>query len=627
MRAGEVESGVAKKRRKKRRAAGSGSSSGSGSASASASESGSGSGSGSESESGSVSESGSESASGSGSESASGSGSASKSSSGTGTGTGTGTDAPRWHDLVLALSALAVFARGVPGALLSSWDDQRFLVEFEPVQSISVDSLVAIWSEPHFEAYHPLHLMSYWLDVPFAGASGPVQHGVSLGLFALTLLLVRRVLVAWSLPPMAALLATLAYALHPIQVEAVTWATGRKEIVALMFVCVAILQHERARGDGPWSRHAWLSRLAYAAAVLAKTTALPLPLVLAARELWVHRGPGRRVWLAQLPTLVLMAALSYVVVGIWEANEMIRPPPPGLGRVLLVFSTLTHHLGTAALPLETSPVYALHRVMADFGWYDGLGALAIVLLLWRGDGRVRFGTLAFLCFFAPVSNALPLYFEVQDRYLSLPLLPLAYLLGLGLARVSRSALLGAPIAIGFAALTVLYQGAWKDDLALWTHASATHPDSFYAWMKLGEVRRNTGDLGGAEQAYRRAVGAEPALRLGHAALFQALAMQDERELGLDERAVPLSQRYLRGADDYDRLRTLAGDMIELGYRDAALLPLGRALDIHPLSDDRLENAAAVQLDAGHPWLARFYVQRMTRTPFHRGLVRFARQPE
>ncbi|RMH21489.1 MAG: hypothetical protein D6701_02380, partial [Gemmatimonadetes bacterium] len=136
----------------------------------------------------------------------------------------------RWLDDVLVVAAAALtFARGVLHPLMSSWDDRRFLIEFEPVQRISLENLVRIWSEPHFEAYHPLHLMSYWLDVPLFGPSGPVIHAVSLALWCGALLLVRRVMLAWGLGRTAALLATLAYGLHPVQVEAVTWATGRKE--------------------------------------------------------------------------------------------------------------------------------------------------------------------------------------------------------------------------------------------------------------------------------------------------------------------------------------------------------------------------------------------------------------
>ncbi|MAT27164.1 MAG: hypothetical protein CMN31_27465 [Sandaracinus sp.] len=523
------------------------------------------------------------------------------------------------------LAAVLTFARGVPRALMESWDDQRFLVEFEPVQAISLDNLVAIWSEPHFEAYHPLHLMAYWLDVPFAGPNGPVIHAVNLALFAGALLLVRRVLLGWGLGRLPALLATLAYGLHPVQVEAVTWATGRKEIVALALACAALLAHRRSAGA--WDRWAWASRAAYLLAALAKTTVLPLPLVLLAEDVWLReRSLGEAVKHHAL-ALVAGLGLAQVVVSIWEANEMVRPPPPGLGRVALVGATITHHLGTALLPLDTSPVYALHRELGDFSWLDAAGPLALALLFWRGGPRARFSAFAFAALLAPVMNFVPVYFEVQDRYLSLPLLPLAFGFGALLEKIGeaepRRVLFGAPWVGLLAALTVLYQGAWESDEALWTHAAETHPGSFYAWMKVGEVHRNEGEYDSALAAYEHAIEAEPTLRLGHAGRFQALALRDEARLNLSpSQAIPLSQRYVQHADDAVALRTLAGDMVVAGYREAALMPLSRALDLEPLPPERLERAAVLQLEHDAEWLVRFYVSRLGRPPFDERLRPF-----
>ncbi len=529
----------------------------------------------------------------------------------------------RWlDDVLIVVAAVATFARGVPRALMSSWDDQRFLMEFEPVQQISLDSLTRIWSEPHFEAYHPLHLMSYWLDVPFFGPTGPVVHAMSLGLWCGALLLVRRVMLAWGLGRTAAFLATLAYGLHPVQVESVTWATGRKEIVALLFACAAILTHERSQG--PWDKHAWLSRLAYLAAALAKTTVLPLPLLLLARDVLLKERALRPAAIRQLPALLVGLGLGMLVVQIWHDNEMIRPPPGGIGPLALVASTITHHLGTALLPVATSPVYPIHRVIEDFHWWDALGPAALALLLWRGRPRSRFVAAAFAILLAPVSNLWPLYFEVQDRYLSLPLLPLAFGLGCVADAVGRGGRVAVGVAVAaFALLTVRYQAAWASDALLWTHATRTHPESFYAWMKLGEIRRDAGDDDGALAAYDKAIEAEPRLRLGHAARFQALAHRDEHRHGISpSRAVELSQRYLRVADDPEQLRTLAGDMVVAGYKESALVPLSRALDLAPMAPERLENAALIQLGYGNEWLVRFYVSRLGRQPFDPRLRRF-----
>lgn len=530
-------------------------------------------------------------------------------------------------DLVVAVAALLTFARGVPHQLMQSWDDKRFLIEFEPVQSIGLSQLGAIWSEPHFEAYHPLHLMAYWLDVPWVGPNGPVIHAVNLILWIGALALVRRVMLAWGLSRVVALLATLAFGLHPVQIEAVTWATGRKEIVALALSCACILLHSRA--DSIWGRDAWLSRLAFVAAALAKTTVLPLPAVLLAHDVLVRKRSPKSALLGQLPSFVIAAGLGWLVVRIWADNEMIRPAPEGLGPIALVCATYTHHLTTALLPLHTSPVYAIHRTLADFSIFDLVGPLLIVAALVRGGAKLRFTAFAFAVLLTPVSNVWPLYFEVQDRYLSLPLLPLAFGMGALVDALSdgafetRARITLGVVTIFYAVLSVAYQGAWSSDRALWEHASETHPESFYAWLKVGEIHRNAGELEEALEAFNAAIEREPTLRLGHAARFQTLALMDERDHDLTpSRAVQLSQRYVQLVDDHDALRTFGGDLMRMGYQRGVLAVLARSLDLQPLDPERLENAALIQLEQGNEWLSRFYVSRLGRPPLDPRLQRF-----
>ncbi|MBX3250589.1 MAG: tetratricopeptide repeat protein [Myxococcales bacterium] len=542
--------------------------------------------------------------------------------------------APRagWRgDVLVALAALATFSAGLRGGFVRSWDDGRFLLEFEPIRSISWAHFVEIVRQPHFEAYHPLHLLSYWIDVPIAGESALTMHVTNLVLWVHALFLGRRVLLALGLGPVAALIATLAFGLHPVQTEAVTWLTGRKESVALLFAGSAMLLH--LRSPGPWSGAAWASRVLYVLAALAKTTVLPLPGVLFLADVLLRGRSRKDALVAQLPSLAAGAVLAYVVVVLWEANAMTREALPGLGSLALVGSTLSHHLSTALWPVATSPLYPIHRD-ASFALLEFWPLVPLALVAWRGGARGRFAALAFLVLALPVANIVPLYFEVQDRYLSLPLFALAFGLGALVDAMpspwSRVVVLG--YVAFFAVMTARYQPAWANDDALWAHATEAQPRAFYAWMKRGETLRDAaieqlsaGDvdpevarqravarLDESVAAYERAIELEPELVLAHVARMQALAHRDEISQRLPARdAVRFSQRFGARQADPDALRELAGEMVDAGYRDAALVPLGRALDLAPISFERLENAARVQLQNGNAWLARFYVSRLS----------------
>lgn len=540
-------------------------------------------------------------------------------------------DAPRdvWiARAVIAAATLATFARGIGGPLLETWDDRRFLLEEEAVRHPSWSSLVSIFTETHFQAYHPLHLLSYWIDVPWlsgesAAELGPPIHAMNVLLWGLALWVVFELFRTLGLRLIPAVIATLLYGLHPAQVEAVTWATGRKEILAAALAAGSILLH--LRSQGPWDGRAWGSRALFILAALAKTTALPLPAVILALDLIVRRRAIRDAVLAQLPAFAAALGLGVVVLEVWSANDMIRPSAEA-GHALLIPATYTHHLLTALMPTSNAPLYPLARDLPPTAFdailgpalLVGVGAWAFVEREQLVARRALFAVVAFLILLAPVSNVVPLYFQWQDRYLSLPILALAFGAGALVDAIpnARAGLaIGAAACAVFALRTVQYQGAWSSDVGLWQHTVSVQPDSYYAWVKLGEVQRDRGSYGAAVRAYSRAIEVAPELRLARGGLLSAIALRDEERLGITpSRGIAHAQRFTQVADQALPLRDLASEMIEEGYRDAAGYVLSWSLDLEPVPNERLERAAEVQLQQGNPWLARIYLSRISRRP-------------
>jgi len=534
-----------------------------------------------------------------------------------------GPDAPRWAAwTAIAVAAGLAFARGVPHALLDGWDDDRFLLENELVQRVSLDHLASFFTEPHFQAYHPLHLLSYWLDVPWLGTDGPGIHAVSLVLWIFALVAVYEAGRALGLGFVGAMATTLLVGLHPVQVEAVTWATGRKDILALGFSALAVIFHCRARG--PFDRWRAASLLAFSAAALSKTSALPLPLVLLAADLVLRERDWKRSLLGVAPFLLVAASLGALTIAIWSGAEMTRSLDVG-GRVALVLATLTHHLETIFFPSSLSPLYPVAR---DGGFSLAQLALGPVVLAatgvaaWRWRSRpLAFALIAFLLLVAPVSNAIPLYFQWQDRYLSLPLWPVAFAVGYGLQRLSRvegprwPAWAALAVLVGALGLrTVQYAGRWSDALTLFGHAAATQPESFYAWLNLGHSRLREGHLDSASAAYDQAIEVAN-LRVAHDARFRAQVLIDERNHDLSpSRADELTARFHGSFEDVDALRRMAVELAGQGYRRAVMLALDYSFARDPIGDERLERAALIQLERGHEWLCDYYLSRMTRRP-------------
>jgi hypothetical protein len=532
---------------------------------------------------------------------------------------------------VITLAAVAVFARALPYPLQRSWDDGRFILDNSDVLQPSLAALQRIFGAPRFEAYHPLHLLGYWLDVPWSGATPWVLHATSLGLWVIALWFVYAALRALSITPWVAVLGTLACGLHPVQVEAVVWATGRKDVLAMLFASASLWLHLRA--GSAWDRFAWASRFAYALALLSKTTALPLPLVLVAIDVLarnVRLGPAL---VRQLPSFVIAAAASFGVLYIWRENVMLRTTVGGLSLApLRVVQTFGHQLLTAVWPSRTAPMYPTGRVIEfGVGAFVAVGVwIALCVAAWRSGARlVLAGLIGFGILMLPVSNLVPMYFTLQDRYLSLPLvgLSLAFAAMIEDAATTnrRAAVIATTVLVLALGLrTVQYAGQWASETRLWGHAASTQPDADYAWLKLGEVRRDRGELEGAIAAYQTAIQVAPLRKLAHAALFEVVALRDERSSGLKpSNARALAQRYYEQLNSQQGLQDLAASLMQGGYVRAIELPLQIIIAREKLPDDALQKIARAQLREGRRSLARFYLasmQKKTEEPELRALL-------
>ena len=82
-------------------------------------------------------------------------------------------------------------------------------------------------------------------------------------------------------------LVALAWSLHPLRVEAVSWVTQRREVLCGLLTLLTLASHVRGRS------RAVTAALALAA-MLAKVTAVTIPVLLVLMDVWRSQGAGSR---------------------------------------------------------------------------------------------------------------------------------------------------------------------------------------------------------------------------------------------------------------------------------------------------------------------------------------------
>jgi hypothetical protein len=156
-----------------------------------------------------------------------------------------------------------------------------------------------------FDYYRPLAFLSHALDWTIWGLNPVGFHLTSVVLHALNAVLVF--VIARRLVGQAALVAMLLFAVHPASHEAVYWVAARFDLLATAFVLLAIVL---LWSDRPLAVAGGVA--SYAAALLCKESALALPVLAAALDVFVHRRDWRAV-IRRLAPLVLVT-LAYLLL-------------------------------------------------------------------------------------------------------------------------------------------------------------------------------------------------------------------------------------------------------------------------------------------------------------------------
>src|SRR5437870_6466138 len=245
----------------------------------------------------------------------------------------------RWvHWLVPALIALVTFAAFLPALQnqFVNWDDHENFLDNPHYRGLAWSHLRWMWTT-HRGHYIPLTWMTFGLDYLLWGMNPVGYHLTSLLLHAANAVvfffLVRRLLTL-ALPspsergyalPVAAGFAALVFAIHPLRVESVAWATERRDVLSGLFYLVTILVYLRACERGARGRRWYsLAVATFVLALLAKSMVVNLPIVLLVLDVYPLRRlggavgwwsePARRIYIEKIPFVLLAAGASAIAV-------------------------------------------------------------------------------------------------------------------------------------------------------------------------------------------------------------------------------------------------------------------------------------------------------------------------
>lgn len=497
-------------------------------------------------------------------------------------------------------------------ANLSNWDDQVHIYLNPQVDTLSFDTLGQMFRQRINGIYVPLTTLTFAVEKHFFGYDPGLIHLNNMLLHATVAVLVMWLGFSLGLSGRASFLAALLFALHPIHVESVAWATERKDVLYSSFYMAAVLLWWRWLGNRR-SLELVLAFLAAALSLLAKPMAVSLPLVLALLA-WYRNGLKGFPWLR----VALFAALAAAVGGVTYSG-FVRNPVADTGHAPLIWMwTAMFPLWKFFFPAVLHPIYDLPAPVMFWHWpYWSSFVLAAGLAwaLWK-NRRDRLLMLAagwyFLStFFLYRFDALDTHI-VADRFMYLPSVGLCLWLGgrfhrwLGREKRRLAAALLATIFTLLSLKTYAQCWIWYDGNTLWSYVIANHPRREFAYNNRAIIYVTEGRFDLAERDITQAIllaDNPPRVFYNRGMIRQMWAEalsregQAEEARGLYRLAIPDFSESIKGAPDFPKSWNYRGLVkYKLGDHAGALQDLGRALELDAGYVKALNNRSKVWLE-------------------------------
>ena len=428
-----------------------------------------------------------------------------------------------WPAFLVVLVVGLAYANALQAGF--QFDDWEVIVRDPRVQS-----LAAWWDS--LPGMRPLLKLSYALNhASGAGVAG--FHAVNVVIHAgnglLILFLVRAFATQLGETPAAAgwlaLATALLFVLHPVQTEAVTYASGRSTSLSSLFALgsIAVWVHARETRD-----HAipllLVSLLLMLAGIATKEPVAIVPAVLllweaadASRPFRWRAAVGRTGVHWTLLGLALVLAFSLQAYRDFVTTSLATR---SLAGNLVAQTEGLRYLAGQLLNIDRMNADPALPVSLDLG---ARGALTLIVIVVAGGLAITnlrrfplaaFAVLWFFLWLAPTNSLLPRLDLVNDRQLYVALVGPALLVAAAIRRLAVHqaglAVVAFALVLGLTGLaTHLRNDVYRDEVTFWRDVVGQSPHNARAFNNLGVALADRCDLPRAEAAWQRALTLDP----------------------------------------------------------------------------------------------------------------------
>jgi len=396
------------------------------------------------------------------------------------------------------------------------WDDPEYILH-NPLMTAPLRLIFFGGSASYYlDNYHPLTILVYTFEHQFFGSSMMGYHAISLLLHVLNSLLVFlfAYLLFGKRNTLIPLVTSLLFAVHPMHVESVAWASELKDVLYTFFFLASLVCYVYYIQKGKQLKYLGLSLLLFLLSLFSKGQAVTLPLCFLLVDYLFRRKVNLKLIGEKIPFFILSVIFGLIAVKAQDSS-IIHNGKEIFQTVFWGCYGLCLYLFKFILPINLSGLYPYpmnpDRSMPFFV-YASPAIIAILLIpvfvMFRKNRFVIFGLLFFianiftLLKFIPIGDAI-----IADRYSYIPYIGLFFILGYGFNKLINNPNYkpykeifqygGIVLVTILAVLSFFRVMIWKDTFSFWGDAISKDKSYWRPYYCIGQEYYDEGDYNSA----------------------------------------------------------------------------------------------------------------------------------
>lgn len=453
-----------------------------------------------------------------------------------------------WFLSLVILLTFLVYSKSIFYPAIS-WDDPEMIFKNKAVKNMDI---AAFFNNHYVGNYIPITMLFHSLGwIIFQDWAGG-HHLISILFHLLNIFLVFQITDKLFRNKTYSIITIIIFALHPLQIESIAWASELKTVISATFFLASIWQFIKYL-EGQNLKQYVFSLILFLLACLSKPTAVVLPLVLVLLEVILHKSFVFSKLIKYLPFFFTSLIIGYITIQTQIADQFINHAHEFafITRIAMAGFAIFNYLLLFLIPIQQSVIYSFPNIGIFNQLIGGFILMLILFLLFYFVKSKNVNALLVLLFFIinlilvlqliPFGEAL-----FADRYMYLAIIGLAWTIGKTLEKIKFNKTSICIVLLSICAFVTYGRlNVWRNSLTLYEDVIKKYPNQFVALNSAGVECMLMNEHEKSLNYFQKAIKAAPSNYKGYYNLGLLYIKNNQAQLAIDcfNRAINIYEYY------------------------------------------------------------------------------------